>query len=72
MASGVLIGSGRNFFWNLDANVGPGQTNNPDDVQLIQLAYFCMAANRLTADALLLTMAASIVPRRTPDVPMNC
>lgn len=45
MASGILMNDGikRRFFWNVDAHVGPGCPNRPDDVQLVQFAYYCMA-----------------------------
>jgi hypothetical protein len=45
MANGIFVGSQRHFYWNIDANVGPGCPNNPEDVQLVQLAFACRAAN---------------------------
>lgn len=43
MASGIILGSRRKFYWNVDAHVGPGCPNRPDDVQLVQLGYYAMA-----------------------------
>lgn len=43
MAQGTMISS--KFYWNLDANVGPGCPNKTDDVQLVQLGYFCLGNN---------------------------
>lgn len=33
------------FFWNIEPDVGPGCTNNIEDVYLVQLAYASMAQN---------------------------
>ena len=41
MACGIMING--KFYWNIDAHVGPGRANRTDDVQLVQLGYFCMA-----------------------------
>ena len=43
MAQGAIID--KKFYWNLDANVGPGCPNKTEDVQLVQLGYFCMSNN---------------------------
>lgn len=45
MASPVVCFSRKLFFWNLDANVGIGCPNKPEDVQLVQLGYYCMATS---------------------------
>lgn len=45
MAKGIMAGSENRFFWNLDANVGPGCPNKLEDVHLVQLAFFCKANN---------------------------
>ncbi|MBZ2186306.1 MAG: hypothetical protein K7J46_16465 [Bryobacter sp.] len=47
MASGILLNDKgrRQFFWSVDAHVGPGCPNRDEDVQLIQFGYFCMAKN---------------------------
>jgi hypothetical protein len=44
MAKGVLFYNGR-FAWNVTSHVGPGCPNKPDDVQLVQLGYYCRARN---------------------------
>jgi hypothetical protein len=38
-----LFGKSRLFFWNIEANVGPGCPNLSEDVHLVQLAYACGA-----------------------------
>ena len=43
MAQGMIISN--KFYWNLDANVGPGCPNKTEDVQLVQLGYLCMGNN---------------------------
>lgn len=45
MAHGILLGPQKIFFWNVDAHVGPGCPNKPEDVQLVQFGYYCMARN---------------------------
>jgi hypothetical protein len=37
--------NGRAFRWNLTANVGPGQPNKLDDVELVRFGYICMRQN---------------------------
>ena len=37
--------NGRAFRWNLTANVGPGQPNKLDDVELVRFGYICMKQN---------------------------
>lgn len=44
MTAGVF-GPNNYFFWNIEANVGPGCANNIEDVHLVQLAYASMAQN---------------------------
>jgi hypothetical protein len=45
MANGIFVSGQRHFYWNIDANVGPGCANNPEDVQLVQLGLACRGAN---------------------------
>lgn len=45
MAHGILLGPEKRFFWNVDSHVGQGCPNKPDDVQLVQFGYYCMARN---------------------------
>lgn len=47
MASGLLQGENKEFFWNVDAHVGPGCPNKPDDVNLVQMG-FKAAGKRVT------------------------
>jgi hypothetical protein len=44
MATGTVERSGSRqiFRWNIDANVGPRQKNNLDDVELVRFGYACM------------------------------
>jgi hypothetical protein len=41
----ALIGHTGGLFWNLSADVGPGQPNQPDDVELVRFGYFLMKDN---------------------------
>ncbi len=43
MASGIMLGENKAFFWNVDAHVGPACPNKAEDVQLVQLGYHCYA-----------------------------
>lgn len=45
MAYGMVITAEKIFVWNIDAHVGPGCPNRPEDVQLVQLGYYWMARN---------------------------
>lgn len=42
MVKGVASADGR-FAFNLDKNVGPGQTNVLEDVQLVQFCFYCLS-----------------------------
>ena len=44
MVKGLLAHTG-GLFWNLSADVGPGQPNLPDDVELVRFRYFLMKDN---------------------------
>ena len=44
MVKGLLAHTG-GLFWNLSADVGPGQPNLPDDVELVRFGYFLMKDN---------------------------
>jgi hypothetical protein len=45
MARGMVSTNGI-FLWNVDAHVGQGCPNKVDDVQLVQLGYFCLAKDQ--------------------------
>ena len=49
--TGVMLGPQKYFFWNIDANVGPGCPNKIEDVHLVQLAYASAAMNPALAPA---------------------
>ena len=42
----------RMFYFNLDAAVGPGCPNKPDDVQLVQMGYVAMLRNPAAASVM--------------------
>lgn len=44
MVQGLLAHTG-GLFWNVSSDVGPGQPNKPDDVELVRFAYFLMKDN---------------------------
>ena len=56
-----VISASNTFFWNLSANVGVGSSNNPDDVELVQLGYLCMSSET-RFDAALRAVYARVVP----------
>ena len=61
MAKAILIRD--RFYWNVERHVGVGGANKVDDVQLVQMGYFCMAAlksSEVPAD--MLAAAAKIQP----------
>lgn len=63
MASPTVCFTPKLFFWNIDANVGIGSPNRPDDVQLVQLGYHCMSKGsdpRITPQ--LKVIFAAVVP----------
>ncbi|MCC6536117.1 MAG: hypothetical protein IT162_01105 [Bryobacterales bacterium] len=64
MANGCFVGEKRAYCWNVDSNVGPGQPNKPEDVQLVQFAYACLAVNNKNPvkDAKLRAAASAVVP----------
>jgi len=47
MAHGMILSN--KFYWNIDANVGPGCPNKIEDVQLVQLGYLAMGQNPMLA-----------------------
>jgi hypothetical protein len=58
MVKGLLANTG-SLFWNLSADVGPGQPNRPDDVEFVRFGYIMLRDNpKATAD-----MAPDIYPR---------
>src|SRR5258707_13824127 len=44
MVKGLLTHGG-SLFWNLSADVGPGQPNRPDDVEFVRFGYFLLKDN---------------------------
>lgn len=64
MAKGFCIDGDLNrFYWNTHANVGPGCPNKIEDVQLVQLAYACKAANPVSKiDPATRAIYAKVVP----------
>jgi hypothetical protein len=51
------------FFFNISGNVGPNCPNKPEDVQLVQFAYFAMAQNKLPEiPPDLMAAAGAVVP----------
>ena len=44
MVKALLAHTG-GLFWNLSSDVGPGQPNLPDDVELVRFGYFLMKDN---------------------------
>jgi len=64
MATPVVIGSGagRRFAWNVSANVGVSSPNQPDDVQLVQLGYFCAQYCTKYYDAASRAIFAAVIP----------
>jgi hypothetical protein len=44
MVQALLAHTG-GLFWNLSADVGPGQPNRPDDVEFVRFGYFLMKDN---------------------------
>lgn len=44
MVQGLIAHTG-GLFWNLSADVGPGQPNWPDDLELVRFGYFLMKDN---------------------------
>ncbi|MBI5256908.1 MAG: hypothetical protein HY855_10445 [Burkholderiales bacterium] len=63
MVSPVIatIGGHKVFYLNVDANVGVGSPNKPDDVQLVQFGYLAAAANN-TFSAADRAIFAAVVP----------
>lgn len=47
----ALIGPNHKFFWNIDAQVGPGCPNKTEDVHLVQLGYACGVLNAAVSGA---------------------
>ena len=45
MVQGLLSHTGA-LFWNLSADVGPGQPNRPDDVEFVRFGYLMLKDNR--------------------------
>jgi hypothetical protein len=45
MVVAVVEFQGTLFRWNLSSNVGPGQQNALDDVELVRFGYICMKQN---------------------------
>lgn len=62
MAQGIIVGNQAKFYWNIDANVGPGMPNKTEDVQLVQLAYACVATNPKETNAEFKAAAAKVKP----------
>jgi hypothetical protein len=63
--SGKLTQFSTSFCWNLDAHVGLGAPNRSTDVQLVQLAYFCMGTvlrNVAPVDPALMAVCRLISP----------
>ena len=45
MVQAVVTPHNQSLFWNLSADVGPGQPNKADDVELVRFGYFMMKDN---------------------------
>jgi len=61
MAKAILILD--RFYWNVDRQVGVGGANKVEDVQLVQLGYFCMAALKSAqVPAEMIAAAAKVQP----------
>lgn len=52
MATGIMMGTPREFLWNIEAHVGPYCPNKPGDVQLVQLGYICAKPKAIQVPAL--------------------
>ncbi len=59
MASGLWQGEHKELFWNVDAHVGPGCPNKPDDVNLVQLGF--KAAGKRSPDPEAKTICNAVV-----------
>lgn len=46
MASGIIIGPRKYFFWTVDSHVGPSCPNVKEDVELVQLCIYCHARSK--------------------------
>ncbi|MCL4793138.1 MAG: hypothetical protein KJZ84_01180 [Bryobacteraceae bacterium] len=46
MAKGILLGPNKAYYWNIDAHVGTGCPNKPEDVELVQFGYYCMGQSK--------------------------
>lgn len=63
MACGTILGENKRFFWNLEGNVGPGCPNKLEDVQLVQLGFYCKANNpKYMANAEAKAIYGAVVP----------
>jgi hypothetical protein len=64
MAKGIIILD--RFYWNVDQHVGVGGANKVEDVQLVQLGYFGMAALKASeVPAEMIAAASKIQPGET-------
>jgi hypothetical protein len=45
MVQAVIVPHNQRLFWNLTADVGPGQPNKRDDVEFVRFGYFLMKDN---------------------------
>ena len=74
MAKAIIIKD--RFYWNVEHQVGVGGANAVDDVQLVQLGYFCMAALKSSEVAPeMIALASKINPGDPyggkPDEPLS-
>jgi hypothetical protein len=56
------------FFLNLSANVGRGQANNPEDVQIVQFGYYCITRDH---NALMTPQGRAIFSAVQPGAPFR-
>ena len=45
MVQAAIASRNQSLFWNLSADVGPGQANKADDVEFVRLAYYLAKDN---------------------------
>ena len=68
MARGQMIGG--KFGWSVSSHVGPNCPNNPEDVQLVQLGYYCAARTPIGV-AKFTPQEVAILSSVVPGAPYN-
>jgi hypothetical protein len=61
MVKGLLAHTG-GLFWNLSADVGPGQPNMPDDVELVRFGYIMLRDNPKATSGPFVALKAACQP----------